>query len=154
MQENAGITRRQFIVSGAAAAAFVASLGLSACGGSSSSAGGSASYKDGTYTGQSETLDAGVDGDGYVVISITVKDGKIVEAQIEPFQVDGTPKDESYGKDGAYYGVAQRAVATKDDYAAALVEAGTPDGVDAISGATYLYEQVIEATNDALSQAK
>lgn len=146
------ISRRQFCMVGTAA--MFAALGLAGCGGGSGSgAGASASLKDGTYTGESSVLDANVDGDGYGVISITVEDGKIVDATFQAFQVDGTPKDKDYGKDGAYYGVAQKAVSTGDDYTAALVEAGSLDGVDAISGATYLYEQFVEATEAALEEA-
>ena len=155
MYGNTGITRRQFITTSAAAAAIIASLGLSACGGSGGSArAGGGSYKDGTFTGQSSTLEANVDGDGYGIVTITVKDGKITEAEFQAFLPDGTPKDKDYGKDGPRYAVAQKVVATGDDYRAALVEAGTPEGVDAVSGATYLYDQFIEAANDALSKAK
>jgi len=155
MSENTGITRRQFIVTGASAAAIIASLGLSACGGSGGSpSGASGAYKDGTYTGQSSTLEANVDGDGYGIITITIENGKIVSADFQAYLPDGTPKDKDYGKDGTRYAVAQKAVSTADDYVTDLLETGTPDGVDAVSGATYLYDQFIEATNDALSQAK
>ena len=156
MNEYSTITRRQFIVTGATAAAVMASLGLTACGGGSGSSGGAASgaYKDGTYTGQSSTLEANVDGDGYGVITVTVKDGKIVEAEFQAYLPDGTPKDKDYGKDGPRYAVAQKVVQTGGDYSAALVEAGSTSGVDAVSGATYLYDQFIEAANDALAKAK
>ena len=149
----ANVTRRQFFMLGTAAS--FAALGLAGCGGGSGSAGGaSADMKDGTYTGQSSTLDAGVDGDGYGVISITVENGKIVDAQFQAFLPDGTPKDKDYGKDGKYYAVAQKAVSTGDDYTKALIDAGSIDGVDAISGATYLYDQFVEAANNALAKAK
>lgn len=155
MAQNRGITRRQFIVTGASAAAVIASLGLSACGGSGKSSGGaSGAYKDGTYTGQSSTLEANVDGDGYGVITVTVENGKIVDAQFQAFLPDGTPKDKNYGKDGTRYAVAQKVVSTADDYVSSLIEAGTPEGVDAVSGATYLHDQFVEAANDALAQAK
>ena len=136
-------------------AATFAALGLAGCGGSGSgsSAAVIGELKDGTYTGESSVLDANVDGDGYGVISITIENGEIVDAKFQAFQVDGTPKDKDYGKDGAYYGVAQKAVSTGDDYTAALIEAGSIDGVDAISGATYLYEQFVEATEAALKEA-
>ncbi len=135
-------------------AAMFAALGLAGCGGGGGSAtSASANLKDGTYTGQSSTLDANVDGDGYGIIKITVEDGKIVDAEFQAFQVDGTPKDKDYGKDGSYYAVAQKAVSTGEDYTAALIEAGSIDGVDAISGATYLYEQFVEATEAALEEA-
>ena len=66
---------------------------------------------------------------------------------------DGTPKDKNYGKDGAYYGVAQKAVSTGEDYTKALIQAGDINGVDAISGATYLYDQFVEATEAAMKEA-
>ena len=147
------ISRRQFYFLGTAAA--FAALGLAGCGGGSQGGGQAAGgLKDGQYTGQSSTLEANVDGDGYGIISITVENGKITDAKFEAFLPDGTPKDKSYGKDGAYYGVAQKVVSAGDDYAAALVEAGTVDGVDAISGATFLYDQFLEAADKALSQAR
>ena len=135
-------------------AATFAALGLAGCGGGSGSKAASAGgLKDGTFTGQSSTLDANVDGDGYGIISITVENGKIVDAKFEAFLPDGTPKDKDYGKDGAYYAVAQKAVSTGDDYTKALIESGSIDGVDAISGATYLYDQFVEATEVALKEA-
>lgn len=149
------VTRRQFFMLGTAAS--FAALGLAGCGGgkgSSGSATPASNLKDGTYTGQSSTLNSNVEGDGYGIISITVENGKIVDAKFEAFQVDGTPKDKNYGKDGAYYAVAQRVISTGDDYAKALVDAGSVDGVDVVSGATYLHDQFVEAANDALSQAK
>ena len=149
------ISRRQFCTIGTAA--MFATLGLAGCGGASgsgSSAAAGGGLKDGTFTGQSSTLEANVDGDGYGIITITVEDGKIVDAKFQAFLPDGTPKDKDYGKDGTRYAVAQKVVSTGDDYAKALVEAGSIDGVDAISGATYLYDQFVEATEAAVSQAK
>ena len=136
-------------------AAMFAALGLAGCGGGSGSGSASAAggLKDGTYTGQSSVLDAGVDGDGYGVISITIEDGKIVDATFQPFQVDGTPKDKDYGKDGSRYAVAQKVLETGDEYTQELIESGSLDGVDAISGATYMYEQFVEATEEALKEA-
>ena len=148
------ISRRQFVFLGTAAG--FAALGLTACGGGSKASGGAAAgtYKDGTYTGESSVLEAHVDGDGYGIITVTVENGAITAATFEAFQPDGTPKDSNYGKDGANYAVAQKIVSAGDDYAAALVEAGSVDGVDAISGATYLYDQFSEAAEKALAQAK
>ena len=147
------ISRRQFFMVGTAAT--FAALGLAGCGGGSGS--GSAAQggglKDGTFTGQSSTLEANVEGDGYGIITITVEDGKIVDAAFQAFLPDGTPKDKDYGKDGAYYAVAQKAVSTGDEYVKELVEAGSIDGVDAVSGATYLYEQFVEATEAACKEA-
>ena len=146
------VTRRQFFIWGTAAS--FAAMGLAGCGSSSSgSAATGGKLSDGTFTGQSSTLDANVDGDGYGIITITVEDGKIVDAQFQAFLPDGTPKDKDYGKDGAYYGVAQKAVSTGEDYTKALIEAGSIDGVDAISGATFLYDQFVEATEAAMAAA-
>ena len=144
------ISRRQFCFVGTAA--MFAALGLASCGGGGGSA-ATGSMKDGTYTGQSSTLEANVDGDGYGIITITVEDGRIVDAQFQAFLPDGTPKDKDYGKDGAYYAVAQKVVSTGDEYTQALIEAGSIDGVDAISGATYLYDQFVEATEAAMKEA-
>jgi len=135
-------------------AATFAALGLVGCsgGGQGGSAAGGA-YKDGTYTGQSSTLEANVDGDGYGIISITIENGKITDATFQPFMPDGTPLDMEYGKDGPRYAVAQKVVSAGDEYAAALVEAGSVDGVDVISGATFLHGQFTEAANKALEEA-
>lgn len=139
----------------AACAAAVSALGLVGCaGGSSTTTVALSGLKDGTYTGQSSTLNANVNGDGYGVVTLKVEGGKIADAQFEAFEPDGTPKDENYGKQSSYYARAQSAISAGDEYAAALVASGNPDGVDVVSGSTYLYDQFIEATNDALSQAK
>lgn len=136
-------------------AATFAALSMAGCasGGQGSSTAASGKYKDGTYTGQSSTLEANVDGDGYGIISITIENGKIVDATFQPFLPDGTPKDKEYGKDGSRYAVAQKVVSAGDEYAAALIETGSVDGVDAISGATFLYDQFTEAANKALAEA-
>ena len=69
--------------------AALACAGLASCSGGESAP----SYKDGTYEGKSQVLDANVDGDGYCEVTITVKDGIISDAKLSAFQVDGTPKD-------------------------------------------------------------
>ena len=150
------ISRRQFFMVGTAAT--FAALGLAGCGGGNSASGAaSGNLKDGTYTGQSSTLDANVDGDGYGIISITVENGKIVDAKFEAFEVDGTPKDENYGKGGssttARYRAAQAAVEAGSKYADTLVATGMVEDVDVVTGATYLHEQVVEAATEALAQA-
>lgn len=140
-----------------AAAALALSLALSACGSSD------VSYKDGTYTGQSSVYinDDGTDeGNGYGVVEITIEDGKIVDATYQTYEEDGTLKGEDYGKiDGSvsnrdYYNKAQKAVAAASEYAKMLVENGSLDGIDAISGATVNYNNFVEAVNNALDQAK
>lgn len=152
----ANVTRRQFFMLGTAAS--FAALGLAGCGGSGSGSGSKSGaagsgLKDGTFTGQSSTLEDNVEGDGYGIITITVENGAIVDATFQAFLPDGTPKDKDYGKGGAYYGVAQKVVSSGEDYTKALIDAGSIDGVDAISGATYLYNQFVEATEAALKEA-
>ena len=135
---------------------------MSGCGSSGSgSKGGAAAgnYKDGTFTGQSKTSDAGVDGDGYGVVNLTIAGGVITDCSFSTFQLNGDPKDEEYGKEGGvianqdYYNKAQRAVQACDQYAQKLVETGDLKAVDGISGATINYNQFQDAVKDALRQA-
>ncbi len=127
-------------------------MGLAACG-SGGAASSPANLKDGSYVGQSSTLDANVDGDGYVVVSIKVADGKIADASFEAFEPDGTLKDKDYGKDGAYYAVAQKALSAGDDYLESFLQTGDPNAIDTVSGATYLHDLFVEAAQSALDQA-
>ena len=127
---------------------------------------GSASYADGTYTGQSsvyEAIDEDEDAEveGYGVVTLTLTGGKVTACQFQTFTKDGTPKDEDYGKEGGvvanpdYYNKAQRAVRACDAYAQELVEAGDPNAkIDAITGATVNYDEFNEAVKEALKQAK
>lgn len=146
----------------AAAGAVVLSMALAGCGGGSSKA---VSYNDGTYEGKSEvheSLDeSGEDtGNGYGVVSITIKDGVITDCKFDTYEPDGTYKDDQYGmKDGAvanrdYYNKAQKANAAREEYASMLVANGSLDGIDAISGATINFEEFTEAVENALSQAE
>ena len=167
MEQGNNVTRRQFVFMGTAAC--FAALSLAACGGSNANSGSSASsgsgsasssagsagtsYKNGTYTGQSATLEDGVEGDGYGIITITIENNKIVDATFQAFEPDGTPKDKNYGRTSSRYAVAQKAISAGDDYTNELVKFGSIEDVDAISGATYLYDQFVGATKDALSQA-
>lgn len=130
---------------------------LAGCGG------GTKSYKDGTYQGKSsvyESEDGTDDGNGYGQVEITIKDGAITECTYQTFEVDGTFKDENYGKEDGriankdYYNKAQKANAARDEYAAMLVQNGQLDGIDAISGATINYDEFVEAVNNALKEAE
>ena len=124
--------------------------------------GGSASYADGTYEGQSSVYEDEEDGDGngYGVVELTIQDNVITGCEYHTFQVDGTPKDAEYGKANGvianedYYNKAQRAVKACDEYAKQLVETGDAGKVDSISGATINYNEFQDAVKDALSQAK
>ena len=127
---------------------------------------GSASYKDGTYTARSglyeglEDEEFGEEGDGYGVVTITVKDNVITDCEFTTYMPDGTVKGEDYGKRNGeianqdYYNKAQRAVKASANYAEQLAAKGSLDAVDAISGATISYQEFTEAVKAALKQAK
>lgn len=124
--------------------------------------GGTASYKDGTYTGQSAMYEGEDDGSGagYGVVVLTLKDNKITACEYNTYELDGTLKDENYGKkDGEvanqdFYNRAQRARLACPIYAEQLVATGDLKKVDGISGATISFNEFNEAVTDALNQAK
>ena len=130
------------------------------------SSGGSKTYSDGTYTGQSEVYtsedsdEEEAAGDGYGVVNLTIENNKITACEFQTYMTDGTLKDSEYGKkDGEvknsdYYNKAQKAVAACDEYASQLVQNGSLDGIDAISGATINFNEFKEAVNAALKQAE
>ncbi|MCR4672694.1 MAG: FMN-binding protein [Lachnospiraceae bacterium] len=134
---------------------------MAGCGGS----GKNVSYKDGTYTGVSETHENededDVAGNGYGMVEITIKDNVITDCVYTTYELDGTQKDENYGKgsDGSvanrdYYNKAQKALAACEQYAVQLVETNSLDEVDAISGATINYEEFKQAVTEALKEAQ
>lgn len=134
----------------------VLAAGLTGCGSPKS-------YADGTYEGKSsvfENEDGSEDGNGYGVVTITIKDGKISDCTYQTFEPDGKLKDSEYGKKQGevankdFYNKAQKAVAACDQYASMLVANGQLDGIDAISGATINYNEFLEAVDDALSKAE
>ena len=110
---------------------------------------GSKTYKDGTYTGQSANFEEDEEGggSGYGKVSLTIKDGKITACTFETFELDGTLKGEDYGMEGGeiknrdFYNKAQKANAARAVYAEELVDKGSAEEVDAISGATINYNQ-------------
>ena len=109
--------------------------------------------KDGTYTVES-SLD---DKLGKSVLTLTIKDKKIVAADFEGYDLFGNVKGEDYGsltgKDSADYKKAQTAVKAIKIYPAQLVETQDLSKVDAISGASISYGQFIETANIALNEA-
>ncbi len=138
------------------AAAAVCALVLGACG-------SEVTYKDGTYTGKSsvyESEDGSDNGNGYGEVTITIQGGKITDCQYLTYEVDGSLKDEEYGKEGGriankdFYNKAQKANAACAKYADALVASGQLEGIDAISGATINYNEFVEAVTTALKDAK
>lgn len=130
---------------------------MTACGNAS------VAYKDGVYTGRSEIFESedGTDnGNGYGEVTITISNGIISECTYLTYEVDGTLKDEDYGKENGviankdYYNKAQKANAACAEYASMLVANGSLDGIDAISGATINYNEFLEAVDNALKQAE
>ena len=131
-----------------------------------SACGESKAYQDGTYTGQSQVYEGDEEGngDGYGVVTLTIKDGNITACEFKTYEPDGTLKGDDYGKiDGEiknedYYHKAQQAIKGSAKYAEMLVKSGSPtsfeDDIDAISGATYSYNQFSDAVYDALSKAE
>ena len=121
---------------------------------------------DGTYTAQSsvyeglEDEDGEEGGEGYGVVTITVKDNVITACEFTTYMPDGTPKDENYGKEDGeirnqdYYNKAQRAVKASQNYAEQLAAKGSLDQVDAITGATISYDEFKEAVNLALKEGQ
>ena len=109
--------------------------------------------RDGTYTVES-SLDEKL---GKSVLTLTIKDKKIVAADFEGYDLLGNVKGEDYGsllgKDSADYKKAQTAVKAIKIYPAQLVETQDLNKVDAISGASISYEQFVETTKRAVEGA-
>ena len=138
----------------------VFAMSLAACNGGSSNSSASnanASYADGTYEGRSSDHEADEDGNGsgYGEVTIEIKDNKVTSCTFALYELDGKVKDETYGADLSKENrlKAQKAVQAAEKYASMLVEGGSLDSVDTISGATISYSEFIEAVNDALSKA-
>lgn len=124
---------------------------------------GSKTYKDGTYTARSAEYisdDGTEDGNGYGEVEITVSGGSISEVSFKTYELDGTLKDENYGKEDGeiknkdFYNKAQRARLACDNYASQLKAKGSLDEVDAVSGATVNFSEFKEAVTAALKQAE
>ena len=126
------------------------------CGGSDNRA-----YKDGVYTGKSSvyTGDEEGNGNGYGEVTITVKDNAITACEFKTYEENGTLKGDDYGKiDGEiknqdYYNKAQKAIKGSEKYAKRIIGKINPADVDSISGATFSYNQFVDAVNDALDKA-
>lgn len=143
------------IFAAVAAAVLMMSLVLCGCGGKKTQI--PTSFRDGTYSGRSSDFDEDEtgNGSGYGEVEITIENGKISACTFTMYELDGTLKDESYGADLSKENrlKAQKAVQSAEKYAQMLVEAGSLDGVDAITGATISYNEFIEAVTDALVKA-
>lgn len=118
-------------------------------------------YKDGVYTGKSSvyTGDEEGNGNGYGEVTITVKDNAITACEFKTYEENGTLKGDDYGKiDGEiknqdYYNKAQKAIKGSEEYAKRIIGKVNPADVDSISGATFSYNQFVDAVNDALDKA-
>ena len=140
----------------ALSAAAIAAAGLSGC--------GEVSYKDGEYDGRSADFinedESDEAGNGYGEVKIKIENGKITECEYKTYELDGTLKDENYGKENGeiknkdFYQKAQRARSACDNYAQQLVSKGNIDDVDAVSGATVNYNEFKEAVGEALKKAE
>ncbi len=125
---------------------------------------GEKNYADGDYSAQSSEYvndeDDTTAGNGYGVVDLTIKDNKITACTFKTYELDGTLKDEDYGKENGeianrdFYNKAQKALAACDKYSEQLVEKGNIKEVDAISGATVNYSEFVEAASIALKQAE
>lgn len=115
-------------------------------------------YKDGVYTGRSldKTGEEDGVGFGYGEVVIEIKDNVIISCEFKMYELDGTLKDESYGEGLTRENrlKAQKAVQSAPKYAQSLVEAGSVDKINVITGATISYEEFTEAVKDALSKAE
>lgn len=89
------------------------------------------SYKDGTYTGTGTGFKGGT-----TKISVTVKNGKITE--IKTISMEDTPR---------YYEYVENVLPDK-------IISAQSTSVDTVSGATFTSRGIIEAVENALSQAK
>ena len=121
-------------------------------------------YEDGTYKGMSqkhEKDESGV-GAGYATCTIVVSDEKLESCVFVLYELDGTVKDEEYGKydeNGVEYSKdsylkAQKAIQAAVRYAKTLIENQKLTDDDVISGATITLSECIEAVDDALKDAK
>ena len=91
---------------------------------------GKATYKDGTYEGQAEGFS------GLVTVKITIKNGKIKK-------VTNTNTDTKEFFDKAWSGIKEQIIARQ-----------SVSGIDAVSGATYSSNGILQAAQNALSKAK
>ena len=86
--------KKSYIASALAAAAVI--MALVGCS-------GTANYNDGTYTARSQEYvnneDESVAGNGYGEVTLTIKDNKITDCTFVTYELDGTQKDENYGKE-------------------------------------------------------
>jgi len=120
-------------------------LSLTACGSSDAPEGEEVTYKDGTYTGESEKREF-----GYEAAEVTIEDGKIADIVLKRMTPEGeeVDYDEWTGEDDK-----PNLKQFKEDMAEKMVSNQTYD-VDAIATATETSEGWKDAVKDALDKAK
>ena len=87
-------------------------------------------YRDGIYTASAEGYG------GPITVQVTVADGLLADISIVSHE----------GESSSYFARARRVVST-------MLESGTPEGVDSISGATYSSTGILNAVKLALAKA-
>lgn len=120
-------------------------------------------YNDGEYVGRSSVYindDGTDDGNGYGEVTITIAGNIITECEFLCYETNDNLKDTEYGKAASgeianrdFYNKAQKSVAACSEYSRMIVENGSIDGIDSISGATINYNSLLEAMDIALDQA-
>ena len=124
---------------------------------------GEKTYADGSYQGRSADYvneDGDTSGNGYGIVNLTVSGGQITACEYKTYELDGTFKDEDYGKENGeskdkdFYNKAQKARAACEKYAQQLVAKQQVKDVDAVSGATVNYLEFQEAVAVALKKKK
>lgn len=109
------------------------------------------SYKDGVYWGEYQAEDG-----ENTKVTLTLKEGKIVDCVLEAYDDMGRIKDEKHGSDGSAedFRRAQRAVREMKKYPGMLIEVQDIDKLDVIAGASITHRAMQYAVREALKKAR
>lgn len=113
---------------------------------------GPAVYRDGVYTARSDPDDRG----GWGEVTVTVTNQAIAGIDYRVLDKDGTEKGEDYGRadNQEFYARAQAAVRAAAEYRRQLQQNPDISRIERISGATISYDQLLQALDRALHQAR
>lgn len=113
---------------------------------------GPVTYRDGIYTGRSEPDDRG----GWAEVTVTIANQAIAAIDYRVLDKDGTEKGEDYGRadNQEFYARAQAAVRAAAEYRRQLQQNPDISRIERISGATISYDQLHQALDQALHQAR
>ena len=113
---------------------------------------GPAVYRDGVYTARSDPDDRG----GWGEVTITITNQAIAAIDYRVLDKDGTEKGEDYGRadNQEFYARAQAAVRAAAEYRRQLQQNPDISRIERISGATISYDQLLQALDRALHQAR